>query len=68
MMKAKSISPMQVFQQMDENKDNSLSPVEFLDAMRKLKVDFSTHDVDILFRYSSSFSCRRYVSWVDIYC
>ncbi|EGR28578.1 hypothetical protein IMG5_172510 [Ichthyophthirius multifiliis] len=51
LMQQKGISPMQVFQQIDENRDGSLGPKEFLQAMKKLELNFTKTEVDILFRF-----------------
>ncbi|EAR96949.2 EF-hand pair protein (macronuclear) [Tetrahymena thermophila SB210] len=50
-MQQKNISPMQVFAQIDDNRDGELNPSEFQLAMRKLKVDFSNQEIEILFRF-----------------
>ncbi|EGR27290.1 hypothetical protein IMG5_198820 [Ichthyophthirius multifiliis] len=47
----KSISPTQIFQQIDDNRDGFLGPQEFLQAMRNLKVDFNQQEVEILFKF-----------------
>ena len=50
-MKKKNISPAQVFQMIDKNKDGKLGKIEFESALIAMQIPASRSDLDILFMF-----------------